>query len=352
MPLPVFSVPPPDRAAESETRARFDALAKPPGSLGALESLAARLAGAQGRVPPTVERPRVLVFAGDHGVARAHSVSPYPPEVTAAMVRTFAAGRAAVSVLARAAGAGLEVVDVGVIGLGVVSSVDGVTVHRAPVRPGTRDLVAGPALDEGELSAALQVGVDAADRAAADGVDLLAVGEMGIGNTTAAAAVAARLLGRPAEALVGPGTGLDSAGVARKAAVVARALDRGGPTEPLLVLGDLGGLELAALAGCLLRAAERRIPVLVDGFIASAAALAALQHEPGLQPYLIPATRSTEPGHGAVLAALALGEPVLNLGLRLGEASGAALAIPILASASRLVREMATLAEVLAGGGP
>jgi nicotinate-nucleotide--dimethylbenzimidazole phosphoribosyltransferase len=189
----------------------------------------------------------------------------------------------------------------------------------------------------------------AAERAAAAGCDVLALGEMGIGNTTAAAALAARLLGRPAAELVGPGTGLDPEGVARKAAVVQRGLDRGGPAEPLGALADLGGFELAALAGCMLRAAGLRLPVVLDGFIVGAAALAAVRLEPGLSAYLLPATRSAEPGHRHVLRALGAGEPVLDLGLRLGEGSGAALVLPMLGAAARLLSEMATLEEVLAG---
>lgn len=329
--------------AHAQALARLNALAKPPGSLGRLEGLAAWLCACQGRLPATVARPRVIVFAADHGVARAQAVSPYPPEVTAAMVRTFAAGRAAISVLSRQAGAELEVVDVGVRGLPPVAGV----VSR-PVGPGTADLSAGPAMSEAQRGLALAAGEEAAERAHADGVDLLALGEMGIGNTTAAAAVAARLLGLPAVDLVGPGTGLDAAGVARKAAVVQRALDRGGPADPLGALADLGGFELVAIAGCVRRAAALRLPVVLDGFIVGSAALAARRAWPEVGPYLLAATRSAEPGHDRVLGGLGL-RPVLDLELRLGEATGAALVLPMLRAGAALLHEMATLDEVLAG---
>ena len=343
-----FSPAPPDAHAAEQTRALLDSLAKPPGSLGRLEVLAVRLAAAQGRCPPSAEAPRVIVFAADHGVARAERVTPYPPEVTAAMVRTFAAGRAAVTVLARAAGASLEVVDVGVVGLGPVRAGEGVAVVRAAVAEGTANLAVKPAMRPEVVEAAIGVGADAVDRAFEAGCDVLALGEMGIGNSSSAAALAARLLGLPASALVGPGTGLDAAGVARKVEVVQRALDRGGPSAPRAALADLGGLEIAALVGAMSRASELRLPVLLDGFIASAAALVAVLEEPGLRSYLLPTTRSAEPGHGVVLDALALGAPMLDWGLRLGEASASALTLPLVRAATRLPREMATLAEVLA----
>jgi nicotinate-nucleotide--dimethylbenzimidazole phosphoribosyltransferase len=341
------SLLPPDEAA-ARTRARLDALAKPPGSLARLEALAVWLAAAQGRVPPTAERPRIVVFAADHGVARARGTSAYPPEVTPAMVHTFLSGRAAVAVLAANAGASLEVVDVGVVGLvGARAREQGPAFVAASLGAGTRDLSAEPAMDAETCAAAMAAGAAAVQRAAAAGADVLALGEMGIGNTTAAAALAARLLGRPAAALVGPGTGLDAAGVAHKSAVVQQALDRGGPRDPAGALADLGGFELAALAGAMLAAPAQRLPVLLDGFIVGAAALAAVGMSPAIRPWLLPASRSAEPGHDAILAALNLDPPLLDLGMRLGEASAAALALPLLRAAGRICREMATLAEVL-----
>lgn len=348
-----LAIAPPCPEARTAAQARLDALAKPPGSLGSLEGIALALAAIQRRVPPVAERSRIIVFAADHGVT-AEGVSPYPAEVTASMVSAFAAGRAAVSVLARAAGAELEIVDVGVRALdhGRLAGHPDISVHTARVRGGSGNIAREPAMSQSELAACMRAGAAAAERAAAAGVQVLALGEMGIGNTTAAAAVVARLLGVPAAQVVGPGTGLDAAGVARKAAVVERALARrGAPAhQPLAVLADVGGLELAALAGCMLAAAHRRLAVVLDGFIVGAAALAAARHAPALRGYLIPATRSAEPGHAHVLAALdidSLGKPVFQLDMRLGEASGAALALPVIRAAARLCSDMATLDEVL-----
>jgi len=200
-----------------------------------------------------------------------------------------------------------------------------------------------------ERDEAIAVGAEAVERAVADGVDLLCLGEMGIGNTTPATAVASRLLDRPAVELVGPGTGLDAAGVAHKAAVIQRGLDRGGTSTALDALADLGGFELAALTGAILRAEVRDLPVLLDGFIVGASALVAVRAEPAVRRVLLPCTHSAEPGHAAILTALDLGPPVLDLGLRLGEASAAVAALPLVRSAAALVGEMALLEDVLAG---
>jgi len=336
--------------AASQVRVYIDGLAKPTGSLARLESLAVQLAGIQGTTEPTADTPRVIVFAADHGVAWEEGVSAYPPAVTAAMLYTCAAGKAAVAVLSRQAGASLEIVDVGVRGVeGEVRGVDGVRVVRAPVADGSANLAAGPAMTAAQRDAALAVGHEAAERAAADGVDVLALGELGIGNTTPAAALVARLIGVSALEATGPGSGLDADGVRRKAGIVQKALDRGGPSAPLEALADLGGLELAALVGCMTRAAELGIPVVLDGFIVGAAALVAVRARPALSRFLIPATRSAEPAHIATLEAIGAGEPLLSLGLRLGEASGAALALPMLKAAAHLRAEMATLQDVLAG---
>lgn len=333
-------------------KAHLDSLAKPPGSLGRLEALALWLAECQDTPMPQADKARVVVFAGDHGVV-AQGVSPYPQAVTVAMVHTFAAGKAAVSVLARQAGAELEVVDVGVAGLDVLPEpAPGVSVVNAKVARGSADLMLGPALTTEQLQAARQAGVDAAERAARDGIQVLALGEMGIGNTTPAAALSARLLGRSAQEMVGPGTGLDPAGVAHKVAVVQAALDRDGPSDPWAAMADLGGLELAAIAGCIEGAAERGIPVLLDGFIVGAAALCAVKGRGSLARFIRPATASAEPGHRAILEALGAGEALLDWGLRLGEASGAALCLPMLRSACAVMSEMATLQEVLAAAGP
>jgi len=339
-----------DDAAAAEARARIDGLAKPMGSLARLEALAVQLAGIQGVASPAIVCPRVIVFAADHGVAWEEGVSAYPPSVTAAMIHTCVAGKAAVAVLARQAGASLEIVDVGVRGFeGEPRGITGVSFVRAPVAEGTANLATGPAMTAEQRDAAIAVGRAAAERAASNGVDALALGELGIGNTTAAAALVARLLGVSATEATGPGSGLDAEGVQRKAAVVQKALDRGGSSEPLEALADIGGLELAALVGCMTRAAELGLPVVLDGFIVGAAALVAVRARPELSRFLIPATRSAEPAHVATLEAIGAGEPLLTLGLRLGEASGAALALPLLRSSVRLLAEMATLQDVLDG---
>ena len=339
-----------DAAIRLATRAHLAALAKPPGSLGRLEDLAVELAVARRRVFGPVERPRVIVFAADHGVARDEAVSAYPQSVTPLMVRTYTQGRAAVSLFARNAGADLEVIDVGLATPATQLGAAAAFVS-APIAAGTQNLANGPAMTPAQRDAALAVGAAAADRAAAAGVDLLLPGEMGIGNTTAASALTARLLGRTLDTLVGPGAGLDPAALAHKRAVIARALARGGPADPLGALADLGGFEIVAITGLLLRAQALALPVLLDGFIASAAALAAVRLHPHVLRQLLPATRSAEPGHAAILDALGLPPPLLDWGLRLGEASAAALALPLVTAAGRLLDPadgMATLAEVLA----
>jgi len=222
-----------------------------------------------------------------------------------------------------------------------------VEIIHARVANGTADLSTTSAMTSDQCAAAMAAGAAAADRAVEAGVDVLALGEMGIGNTTPASALAARLLDCPAVDMVGPGTGLDEAGVRLKAQVVQEALDRGGPRQPHGALADLGGLELAALVGCIHRATDHNLPVVLDGFIVGSAALAAVRARPDARRILIPATQSAEPGHRRILEALDLGPALLDLGLRLGEASGAALALPLLRAACALPREMATLAEVL-----
>ncbi len=344
----VSAIVPVCAASAAATQARLHAKAKPPESLGRLEELAVRLSAAQASSPPASTPARVLVFAADHGVV-AEAVSPYPQAVTAAMVRAFCTGGAAVAVLARQAGASLEVIDVGVAA--EMTAVAGSSLVLASVAKGTGNIAREPAMTLAQARQAVAAGADAATRAAKAGCRLLAVGEMGIGNTTAAAALAARLLDRPASAVVGPGTGLDAAGVARKISVVERALARSSAARADIaaVLADLGGFDHAAMVGAYLGAAARRLPVLVDGFIASVAALAAIRYAPSARGYLIPATLSTEPGHQAVLAALDLGPPLLNLELRLGEASGAALALPLASAACAIVSEMTTLAAIMEG---
>jgi len=338
--------PAPSRLAAEAARARQDQLTKPRGALGRLEPLAIRLAALQDCARPRVDPVQICLFAGDHGVAT-EGVSLYPQSVTVSMVRNIAGGGAAISVLARTLGAGLEVIDCGT--LGDLRDVPGVRCEG--LGPGTANLAQGPAMTRAQLTGALGIGQAAAARAAAQGVRLMIGGEMGIGNTTAAAALACALLGVPAADLVGPGTGLDGAGVRHKAQVVARALalHTPGQTDPLVLLERLGGFEIAALAGCYLGCGQRRILVLVDGFIATAAALCACRINPGLRDWLLFSHSSAEPGHRGLLAALDA-DPLLDLGLRLGEGSGAAVALPLVRLACELHNAMATFAEAGVAG--
>jgi nicotinate-nucleotide--dimethylbenzimidazole phosphoribosyltransferase len=315
-------------------RAHLDRLTKPPGSLGRLEALIVQLAGISGSGAPRIDRPAIVVFAADHGVT-AQGVSAYPSTVTAQMVANFEAGGAAVNVLARATGAKLVVIDVGVAGP------DPGPPSR--IRPGTRDMTVEPAMTGDEARAAIGVGRDVVRGLVDDGCDAIALGEMGIGNTTAASALVAALTGRlPAEG-TGRGTGLDDEAVRHKVAVIEAALGRHQPRrdDPLGTLAAVGGLEIAALVGAMLATAEARLPIVLDGFITGASALVAAAVAPNLAPRLIASHRSAEPGHRVVLELLGL-EPLLDLDLRLGEGSGAALALPLLRAGTLLFAEMAT----------
>jgi nicotinate-nucleotide--dimethylbenzimidazole phosphoribosyltransferase len=340
----VAGLQPLDGAAAAEAWALQDRLTKPRGALGRLEALGAQLAGIAGRCPPPVPAPAaVAVFAGDHGVV-AEGVTPWPPEVTAQMVANFVAGGAAINVLARHVGARVVVVDVGVA-TPLPPACDGAPgLLRLPVQPGTGNLAREPAMNPVACGAALDAGAEVAAALAGDGARLLVTGEMGIGNTTPAAAVVAALTGRPPAEVTGRGTGVDDAGFSRKVAVVERALAlhaaavAAGPRE---TLAALGGLELAALCGFVVGGAAAGVPVVVDGLIADAALLAAERMAPGVAHRCIAGHRSVEPGAAAVLEALEM-EPVLDLGMRLGEGSGACLAVPVVEAAARILSEMAT----------
>ncbi|MGR2737780.1 nicotinate-nucleotide--dimethylbenzimidazole phosphoribosyltransferase [Billgrantia sp. Q4P2] len=341
------SLSPVDDALTSAVQARLDNLTKPPGSLGRLESLALALAGMSGSEQPSVTPPGVIVFAADHGVAE-EGVSAFPQEVTVQMVANFAAGGAAINVFARQIGARLEVVDVGMKG-----GVEGEGVVIDKVRPGTANFAREDAMSLAEAERAIEVGIRGAARSHEAGCRCLIVGEMGIANTTASSAVLAALSGLPASRLVGLGTGIAPARLAHKAAVIEGALAARGadPSQPLEVLAKLGGLEIAAMAGAYLGAAARRMPILVDGFIATVAALVACRLAPALRGYLIFAHRSCEPGHDVALELLEA-ESLLDLELRLGEGTGAALAFPLLEAACRMLAEMATFASAgVASGG-
>jgi len=329
-----------DETARARARARQDQLTKPRGALGRLESLAVELAAMQGSERPRVECVHIAVFAGDHGAVE-EGVSAYPQAVTGQMLRNFVRGGAALSVLARRLGALLEVIDLGTV---EPLQLDGVTHLR--LGPGTANFTRTAAMSEEQLRQALAAGRDSAQRAAAGAAQLFIGGEMGIGNTTSASALAAVLLPRSPSLLVGPGTGLDADGLQHKLRVIQAALALHGShcREPLEALRRLGGFEVAALVGAYLGCAQAGIPVLVDGFICSVAALCATRVNPGCRQWLVFAHRSAEPGHLAVLDALGA-EPLLDLGLRLGEGSGAALAVPLLQQACALHDEMATFAE-------
>jgi nicotinate-nucleotide--dimethylbenzimidazole phosphoribosyltransferase len=337
-------------------RAHQAQLTKPPGSLGRLEELAVWYAGVRGQFPAAVPGAgELFVFAADHGVA-AEGVSAYPAEVTEAMVRNFCAGGAAVNVLARQCGLAVTVVDVGV-NRPVVGPVEAGDVDArrsrdggapsfvaARVRAGSRNLRREAAMTRAEASAAHAVGMRLAVGAVARGADMLVGGDMGIGNTTAAAALLCAFGGDAPEAVVGRGTGVDDAGLARKAEVIrdALALHRPDPTDPLGVLAAVGGLEIAALAGLMHAGAAHRRPVIVDGFIAGAAALVATRLAPGVRDFLLLSHRSAERGAGRLAELLGGPPPLVDLGLRLGEGTGATLAVPLLRSAVALQNQMAT----------
>ena len=333
-----------DRDAEAAAAQHHDRLTKPRGSLGQLESAGIRLAAIAGAVPPPVPRPAaVAVFAADHGVTtrREGRVTPWPQEVTAQMVANFVAGGAAINVLARQTGATVTVVDVGVArDLLDMGSAPGLR-HRK-VRSGTADLSAGPAMTVADVHAALAVGAEIAGELADDGANALVTGDMGIGNTTASAAVIAALTGRAVADVTGRGTGIDDAMLEHKIAVIEGALERvPHDADAHTVLAEVGGLEIAALAGFIVGGAARRLPVVVDGVISDAALLAASRLCPAAVDFVFAGHRSSEPGATAVLEHLGL-EPLLDLHMRLGEGSGACLALPILEASARVLAEMAT----------
>ncbi len=335
----VGAIGPPDGEAISAARERQERLTKPSGSLGVLEDLSVQLAGLSGECPPPLPEPAVIaVFAGDHGV-HAQGVTPWPQEVTAQMVANFLASGAVVNAIAAQAGAEVCVVDVGVIA--DFPPTPGLLPRK--VRPGTADMTTGPAMSTDEAQRAIEVGIETARELVAAGNRCLVTGDMGIANTTASAALVSVFTGADPGAVTGRGTGVDDETWRRKVDVVRRALarHRPDPADPVGALAAVGGLEHAALAGFLLGAAALRVPVLLDGVIACAAALAARALAPDVVHCLVAGHLSTEPGARRALAALEL-RPLLDLELRLGEGSGGALALPIVASAARVLRDVAT----------
>jgi len=336
----------PDETARAAALARLDQLVKPPGSLGRLEGLVGQLAALQGSAQIAVKPASYVLFAADHGVT-VHGVSPYPQSVTRLMVQQIAEGRAASSVLARRHGMRLEVVDVGVAG---DCPFPGVVIDKTV--SGTGDFCSAPAMGARDCVHAMEAGARAIDRVLSTGGRIVVLGEMGIGNTTAASAVLAAIArDQPVTALVGSGTGLDADGIRHKCSVITKALARHGLTRegdaPVCgkaVLQAVGGLELVALAGAMLTAAENRLPVLVDGFIATVAARVAILMDDAVTPYLIATHRSPEPGHAVALSGLS-SAPLLDLNMRLGEGTGAGIAYGLVADAVDLYANMATLQD-------
>ncbi|MDQ1413546.1 MAG: nicotinate-nucleotide--dimethylbenzimidazole phosphoribosyltransferase [Acidimicrobiaceae bacterium] len=339
------AVGPPDSAALADAVARQSRLTKPAGALGRLESVGIQLCGIAGCCPPPRPVPAaVAVFAGDHGVL-AEGVTPWPQEVTGQMVANFVAGGAAISVLARQAGASLTVVDVGIATDLSVLGLDGAPgLLRRRVRAGTGNLAVGSAMTEEEARQALDVGTETASELVAGGARCLVTGEMGIGNTTPAAALIAALTGKPPAEVTGRGTGIDDSTLARKVTVIERALVLHAAAladGPLAVLAAVGGLEIAALVGFIIGGAAARVPVVVDGVIADAALLVAASLVPDVVGFCIAGHQSAEPGAATALDHLGL-QAVLDLGMRLGEGSGACLALPIIEASARILGEMAT----------
>lgn len=336
------AIPPIDRLAAQQARARQNSLTKPPGSLGRLEEISIQLAGMKADPLPNVDRKAVIIMAADHGVAL-EGVSAFPAEVTPQMVMNFLSGGAAINVLARQAGASVTIVDIG-----VAADFDPVLPglwHRKVAR-GTSNMARGPAMTRADAEKALTCGMEVLADVAKKGLDLIATGEMGIGNTTPSSAIISVMTGLPVAKVTGRGTGLDDAGINRKIRVIenAIALNRPDPGNALDVLSKVGGLEIAGLAGVMIAAASHRIPIVVDGFISSAAAMIAVGLVPDVRNYLLSGHQSVEIGHRAMLRHLGL-TPLIDLDLRLGEGTGAVLAFHLVEAASRILREMATFAE-------
>lgn len=334
-------IQPLDQNLQVKAQARLDQLTKPLGSLGRLEEVAVRYVMITGELKPSVPRGAVFTFAADHGVTK-EGVSAYPKEVTPQMVLNFLRGGAGVNVLARHAGVDVRVVDIGVdYDFGMVPGL-----IAKKVMKGTRNLLVEPAMTRAQAEQSVLVGVELATQAAREGVGLIGTGDMGIGNTTPSAAITAVMTGRPVAEVTGRGTGIDEAGQARKVTVIQHALDLHRPdrTDALDVLAKVGGLEIGGLAGLILGAAAARVPVVLDGFIAGAAALIAVGLQPRCREYLIASHRSVERGHQAILDHVGA-KPLLDLDLRLGEGTGACLGMSLVCAAIKIYNEMATFDE-------
>lgn len=343
----VDKIRPLDQEAMAAAQNRLDQLTKPPGSLGVLEDIARQVAGITGQARPECPRTKCcILMAADHGVV-AEGVSAFPPSVTPQMVRNFARGGAAMNVLARRAGSRLLLVDIGV----AVDLPEQPGLLRRKVAYGTANMARGPAMSRDQALAAISVGLEVVNQAISEGAQIIGLGEMGIGNTTASSALVAAFTGcAPAQA-VGRGTGIDPSRLAHKVAVVERALEVNRPRadEPLDTLARVGGLEIAGLVGVILGAAATRVPVVTDGFISTAAALTAVRLAPTARDYILGSHLSEEPGHGVTLEAMGI-EPVLHMRMRLGEGTGAALVMPLVDAALAILDEMATFEEARVDG--
>ena len=342
----IAAIEPLDAATMRAAEERQSQLTKPPGSLGRLETLSIQIAGIQANPRPEVTKKALFVMAGDHGVV-AEGVTAFPQDVTWQMVANFVAGGAAINVLGRQLGAKVIVVDVGVVGDAPVNG----AVRVEKIARGTENMAVGPAMTREQARRAIEVGIRVLAAEMNPPLNLVGVGDMGIGNTTPSAAIIAAFTGRAPAEITGRGTGIDDAQLAHKAEVIARALavNQPDPADALGVLSKVGGFEIGAMAGVMLEAAARRVPVMVDGVISGAAALIAVGLAPQVKDYLIAGHRSVEPGHQAALAYLGL-EPLIDLGLRLGEGTGGALAMHIVEAAVRTLNEMATFAEAGVSG--
>jgi nicotinate-nucleotide--dimethylbenzimidazole phosphoribosyltransferase len=334
-------IAPLDREMMAQARARQDTLTKPRGSLGRLEDLSVQVAGITGQLTPPLDRKAVLVLAGDHGVTQ-EGVSAYPPAVTPQMIQNFLRGGAAINVLARQVGARVVVVDVGV----AFDFEPHPDLLDFKVAHGTRNLAVEPAMTREQAILSIEAGIRALENEMNRGLNLVATGDMGIGNTTPASAITAAITGLPVPRVTGRGTGLNDEQLTAKVATIERALaiNRPDARDPLDVLSKVGGLEIGGIAGVVLGAAAHRIPVIIDGFISGAGALIAAALCPEMRGYMLAAHNSVEIGHRAILSHLAI-EPLLDLSMRLGEGTGAALAMHLVEASVRILREMATFAS-------
>ncbi|MDI3535189.1 MAG: nicotinate-nucleotide--dimethylbenzimidazole phosphoribosyltransferase [Thermosediminibacterales bacterium] len=334
-----------NQEAMQKARQRLDILTKPKGSLGVLEDLAVKLAGITGNPMPKIRKKAVIVMAADHGVV-AEGVSAFPQEVTPQMVLNFLKGGAAINVLSRQAGADVVCVDIG-----VASDVNAPGLIVKKVKYGTDNITKGPAMSRKEAEQALETGIWTVEEQTKKGVDLLGTGEMGIGNTTPSSAILAVYSKLPLEKIVGRGTGINAERLNKKIKAIEKALERNRPDEndPINVLAKVGGLEIAGLAGCILGAAANRIPIVIDGFISSAAALIAAKIEPKAVNYMIASHISQEPGHRVMLELIGL-KPMLHMNMRLGEGTGAALAFYIVEASTKIISEMATFEDAGVSG--